>query len=68
MSYQTNQQLKVLTFLSAVLMPMTLVVGLFGTNFKLAEYDAPEPFYLMLAGMGALAVGMLLYFHYRRWL
>jgi magnesium transporter len=68
MSYQTNQQLKVLTFLSAVLMPMTLIVGLFGTNFKLAEYDAPEPFYVMLAGMAALAVGMLAYFRHRRWL
>jgi magnesium transporter len=68
MSYQTNQQLKVLTFLSAVLMPMTLIVGLFGTNFKLAEYDAPEPFYVMLVGMAALAVSMLAYFRYRRWL
>jgi magnesium transporter len=68
MGYQTNQQLKVLTFMSAVLMPMTLVVGLFGTNFKLAAYDAPGPFYVMLAGMGALAVGMLAYFHHRRWL
>jgi magnesium transporter len=68
MSYQTNQQLKVLTFLSAVLMPMTLIVGLFGTNFTLVEYDAPEPFYVMLVGMGSLAAGMLLYFRYRHWL
>ena len=68
MSYQTNQQLKVLTLLSAILMPMTLIVGLFGTNFKLAEYETAEPFYVMLAGMAALAVGMLFYFRYRHWL
>jgi magnesium transporter len=68
MSFRTNQQLKVLTFLSAVLLPMTVLVGLFGTNFKLAEYDAWEPFYVMLAGMALIAAAMLLYFWRKRWL
>jgi magnesium transporter len=54
--------------LSAILMPMTLIVGLFGTNFKLAEYETARPFYVMLAGMAVLAVGMLFYFRYRHWL
>ena len=34
-----------LTFLSAVLLPMTVITGLFGTNFTLGEYGAWEPFY-----------------------
>ena len=41
-----------LTFLSAVLLPMTVLSGIFGTNFALAEYEAWEPFYVMLAGHG----------------
>jgi magnesium transporter len=67
-SYRTSQQLRVLTFLSAVLLPMTVITGLFGTNFALSEYRAWEPFYLMLAGMGLIAAGMLAFFHRRRWL
>jgi magnesium transporter len=66
-SYRTNQQLRVLTFLSAVLLPMTVITGLFGTNFTLSEYRAWEPFYAMLAGMGLIAAGMLAFFHWRRW-
>ena len=67
-SYRTSQQLRVLTFLSAVLLPMTVITGLFGTNFALSEYRAWEPFYVMLAGMGLIAAGMLAFFHRRRWL
>ena len=66
-SYRTSQQLRVLTFLSAVLLPMTVITGLFGTNFTLSEYGAWEPFYAMLAGMGLIAAGMLAFFHWRRW-
>ena len=43
-SHRTNQQLRVLTFLSAVLLPMTVISGIFGTNFTLSEY----------AGLGAV--------------
>jgi magnesium transporter len=67
-SHRTNQELRVLTFLSAVLLPMTVVTGLFGTNFALAEYNAWQPFYVMLAGMGLLAAGMLAFMHWQRWL
>jgi magnesium transporter len=67
-SFRTNEQLKVLTVLSAILLPTTLITGLFGTNFKLAEYDAWEPFYVMLVGMGIIAWAMLLFFRWRRWL
>ena len=67
-SFRTNEQLKVLTVLSAILLPTTLITGLFGTNFKLAEYDSWQPFYVMLIGMGAIAWGMLVFFRWRRWL
>jgi magnesium transporter len=67
-TYRTSQQLRVLTFLSAVLLPMTVITGLFGTNFPLSEYNAWEPFYVMLAGMALITAGMLAFFHWRRWL
>ena len=66
--HRTNQQLKVLTFLSAVLLPMTVITGLYGTNFTMAEYSTWEGFYAMLTAMGAIALGMLAFFAWRRWL
>jgi magnesium transporter len=68
LSYRTNEQLKVLTFLSAVLLPMTVITGLFGTNFALSEYGSPQPFYLMLAGMALMSIALLAFFRWRRWL
>ena len=67
-SHRSNQELRVLTFLSAVLLPMTVITGLFGTNFALAEYASWQLFYVMLAGMGLLAAGMLGFMRWRRWL
>ena len=67
-SQRTNQELRVLTFLSAVLLPMSVVTGIFGTNFALSEYSSWQPFYLMLAGLACLALGMLIFFRWRRWL
>jgi magnesium transporter len=68
LGHRTNQQLRVLTFLSAVLLPMTVLSGLYGTNFALAEYARWEGFYVMLAGMGLITGGLLVFFHRRRWL
>jgi magnesium transporter len=68
LSHRTNQQLRVLTFLSAVLLPVTAITGMFGTNFKLAAYEAWEPFYAMLAGMAAITAGMLAFFRRKGWL
>src|SRR6266542_1290859 len=67
-SYRTSQELRVLTFLSAVLLPMTVITGIFGTNFRLSEYDAWEPFYVMLVGMALMTVGLLAFFRWRKWL
>src|SRR5688572_10887550 len=67
-SFRTNQELRVLTFLSAVLLPMTVITGVFGTNFKMAEYEFFEGFYVMLMGMAMGTAGMLGFFKWRRWL
>lgn len=67
-SSRTNEQLKILTFLSAVLLPMTVVTGIFGTNFSVPEYDRLEAFYIMLVSMGIIALVMVLFFRSRRWM
>lgn len=67
-SFRTNQELRVLTFLSAILLPMTVITGVFGTNFKMGEYEFFEGFYVMLLGMALGTTGMLGFFKWRKWL
>ena len=59
---RTNQRLRVLTFLSAVLLPMTVLTGSFGTNFARsrstgAGASGGSAFSAGGAGSGALAGG-----------
>lgn len=59
---KTNQRLKFLTIISAVFLPLMLVTGLYGMNFRyMPELGYP----LVLAAMGALA-GILLWTFYRK--
>jgi magnesium transporter len=67
-THRTNQELRVLTYLSAVLLPMTVITGVFGTNFPIGEYAFAGGFYVMLAGMALMTVGMLAFFRWRKWL
>lgn len=68
-THRTNQTIKILTIFSVVLLPLTLISGIFGMNFSyipLAEH--PYGFFISLVGMFLLLLGMLAYFRWRKWL
>lgn len=73
--HRLNEVMKVLTIISTVFMPLTLVVGVYGMNFntQASPLNMPElnwiygyPFALAL--MAAISVGMLLMFRRIGWL
>ena len=69
MSHQMNNIMKVLTIFSALFIPLTFIVGVYGMNFQ----DMPELHwqygYLAVWGMMLLvSLGMLGFFRYKRWL
>ncbi len=67
-SHQINEKMKVLTMLSAVFIPLTFIVGVYGMNFKyMPELDNPSGYYITWVLMLGLAVGLLAYFKIRRW-
>lgn len=67
-SHQTNKVMKLLTMVSTVLLPTTVILGLFGTNFTdVPMYGLPE-FWLMVAGLISIPTGLLLFFRSRRWI
>lgn len=60
---QTNEIMRVLTVFSAILLPLTLIAGLWGMNFvDIPGAHQPEGFWLLLGIMALLAAGVWIYF------
>lgn len=70
-SNRLNQVMKVLTVITVIFMPLTLIAGLYGMNVKLplvgSEAD-PRPFWWLVGGMTVLSLLMLAAFRRRGWL
>ena len=67
-SQRANDVMKVLTLLSAILLPAVVLAGIMGMNFKLAIFDESTNFFLVLGAMVGLAVIILGVARWRRWL
>jgi len=65
---KTNQRLRLLTILSAVFMPLTLVAGIYGMNFRyMPELNWHYGYPLVLIAMLGIAIGLLLFFYKKGW-
>jgi magnesium transporter len=68
-STRINDVIKVLTILSVILLPLTLVSGIYGMNFAvLPGAEHPYGFWITLGIMGVIVLAMLAYFKFRRWI
>ncbi|HEX5012789.1 MAG TPA: CorA family divalent cation transporter [Candidatus Limnocylindrales bacterium] len=65
---RTNDVMKVLTLVSAILLPAAVLAGIMGMNFQLAFFDNSANFLLVLAAMVVLAVAILVIARWRRWI
>lgn len=65
---RTNDVMRVLTVISAVLLPSVVIAGVMGMNFKAPLFDQPGNFVLIIAAMIALAAGILIFARWRRWI
>jgi magnesium transporter len=63
-----NEIMKILTFFSAIMLPLTVITGLYGMNVGLPLQNDPRSFFLILAIMMLVVITMLYYFRRRRWL
>ncbi len=65
---RTNQRLAVLTVISAIFLPMTLLAGIYGMNFDIMpELHFRWAYPAVLVLMAAVAAGMLWYFRSKGW-
>jgi magnesium transporter len=65
---RTNDVMKALTVLSAVLLPSVVLAGVMGMNFKVPFFDEPGNFWFVLAVMVIFAASLLIFARFRRWI
>lgn len=60
-AHKTNEVITMLTILSAIFMPLTLMTGLFGMNFEdMPLLKNPNGFWIATGSMGVFSAGVLL--------
>jgi magnesium transporter len=67
-SYRLNMVMKTLTIISVIIMPLTLLSGIYGMNISLPLDSHPFAFLFVLCLMLLMSGGMLLWFRRQRWL
>ncbi|NCB07636.1 MAG: magnesium/cobalt transporter CorA [Bacteroidia bacterium] len=65
---RTNDVMKVLTIFATIFIPLTFIVGVYGTNFDyLPELHFQYSYFIMWGGMLIIAAAMLYYFKRKDW-
>jgi magnesium transporter len=67
-SNRMNTIMKTLTVITTIFMPLTFIAGIYGMNFaNMPELEWQSGYYIVLAAMGLLGVGMYVWFKVKGW-
>lgn len=67
-SHRTNEVIRALTVISVIMLPLTLISGIYGMNVSLPLAEHTLAFEFILAAMLIVASVMLAMFRWRRWI
>lgn len=68
-SNQLNHTMRILTVIATMMLPLTVITGIYGMNFDvMPELRWKFGYPLVILGMMVVSAGMLLYFRRRKWL
>jgi magnesium transporter len=67
-SHRLNDVLRVLTAFSVILLPLTLISGIWGMNVHVPGEQSVEAFWVIIGLMVVVVVAMILFFRRRGWL
>jgi magnesium transporter len=68
-SNRTNEIIRILTIITVILMPLNLIAGIYGMNFKyMPEIMHPAGYPMVLLLMGGIAAVLLYFFRKRGWI
>jgi magnesium transporter len=68
LSHRLNDGLRILTAVSVILLPLTLIASVFGMNVDFPGSESISTFWLIMAIMAVIMVGMIIFFRRRGWL
>ena len=67
-THKMNEIMKTLTIVSAIFIPLTFIVGVYGMNFKhMPELEYQNGYYIIVGIMFFIVIAMIFYFKKRRW-
>jgi magnesium transporter len=67
-SHRQNDVLRVLTVVTVILLPLTLITGIFGMNVHFPGFETAAAFWALAGFMLGLAIGLTVFFRIKRWL
>jgi magnesium transporter len=67
-AHRQNNVLRILTVVSVILLPLTLITGVFGMNVHFPGFDSSWAFWTIAGVMLTTAVGLIVFFRRKRWL
>jgi magnesium transporter len=67
-SHRQNDVLRVLTVVTVILLPLTLITGIFGMNVDFPGFATAEAFWGIVGFMAGLALALTAFFRLKRWL
>jgi magnesium transporter len=68
LTHRTNEIVRVLTSISVIVLPLTFIASIWGMNVKVPGEGLRDAFYIVVAAMVVVLVGMVAYFRRRGWL
>jgi magnesium transporter len=69
MSSRTNEVMKILTIFAVILLPLSVIASIYGMNFHfMPELEWHYGYYAVLGAMAFFALGMLVFFRWKKWL
>lgn len=67
-SYRLNNVMKILTLVSVIFLPLTLITGIYGMNFRnIPELQWDFGYFAVLAVMLFISVILIIYFKFKKW-
>jgi magnesium transporter len=67
-SHRQNDVLRILTIFSVILLPLTLISGIFGMNVLFPGEGTHTAFWIVIGLMLATIIGMVGFFRFKRWI
>jgi magnesium transporter len=67
-SHRQNDVLRVLTIFASIMLPLTLITGIFGMNVHFPGFDTAAAFWAIVGAMATALAGLVGFFRYKRWL